>query len=229
MYELVDIGSPMRELPTSQTVGRLRLVRLLGSCIRVPAEYLPELRQDVRYGLRMLAGSPGFTAVAVISLSLGIAVITCAYSEINGLILRNVPGLPNPDELVALAAPTSYPQYKRYCERNDLFSSTMAYVAPVPFGISLDARTERVWGHLVTPSYFGTLGVIPAAGRFFDRQQERQSTDVVVSYRFWQEHLGGDPAVIGKTLLVNGQARTIVGVGPKDFLGGWRILNIKTV
>jgi len=167
----------------------------------------------------MLAGSPGFTAVAVISLSLGIAVITCAYSEINGLILRNVPGLPNPDELVALAAPTSYPQYKRYCERNDLFSSTMAYVAPVPFGISLDARTERVWGHLVTPSYFGTLGVIPAAGRFFDRQQERQSTDVVVSYRFWQEHLGGDPAVIGKTLLVNGQARTIVGVGPKDFLG----------
>ena len=167
----------------------------------------------------MLLGSPGFTAVAVISLSLGIAVITCAYSEINGLILRDVPGLPGPDELVALAAPISYPQYKRYCERSDLFSSTMAYVAPVPFGVSFDGRTERVWGHLVTPSYFSTLGVHPAWGRFFDRKEEQQSTEVVVSYRFWQEHLGANPGVIGGTLHVNGQARAIIGVGPSDFLG----------
>lgn len=180
---------------------------------------LSELRQDVRYGLRILADAPGFTAVAVISLSLGIAVITCAYSEINGLILRDIPGVPHPDELVALATPTSYPEYKRYRERSDLFSSTMAYVAPVPFGVSLDARTERVWGHLVTASYFSTLGIHPAVGRFFDRQQEQQSNDVVVSYRFWQEHLDADPAVIGRTLRVNGQARAIIGVGPRGFLG----------
>ncbi|MGA7416285.1 MAG: ABC transporter permease [Bryobacteraceae bacterium] len=205
--------------PAGRSAARGRgLYRILDGA-RTPAEYLSELRQDIRYGFRMLAGSPGFTAVAVISLSLGIAVITCAYSEVNGLILRDVPGLPNPDELVALATPISYPQYKRYRERSDLFSSTMAYVAPVPFGVSLDGRTERVWGHLVTPSYFNTLGVHPVVGRFFDRQQEEQSTDVVVSYRFWQEHLSADPGAIGRTLRVNGQARTIIGVGPRDFLG----------
>jgi predicted permease len=192
---------------------------LLNAAIRIPGGYLSEWRQDVRYGFRMLASSPGFTAVAVISLSLGIAVITCAYSEINGLILRDVPGVLNPQELVALAAPISYPQYKRYCERSDLFSSKLAYVAPVPFGVSLDTRTERVWGHLVTSSYFRTLGVHPVVGRFFEGQQEKESTDAVVSYRFWQEYLGSNAAVIGTTLRVNGQARVIIGVGPKDFLG----------
>jgi hypothetical protein len=207
----------MRDLSISQSSGGQRLKRLLDRCFRILAELISELRQDVRYGLRMLAGSSGFTAVAVMSLSLGIAVITCAYSEINGLILRDVPGLPHPDELLALAAPTSYPQYKRYSERSDVFSATLAYVAPVPFGVSLESRTERVWGHLVTPSYFTTLGVHPALGHFVD--QAAHSTDVVVSYRFWQEHLGADPSSIGKPLRVNGQARTIIGVGPKDFLG----------
>ena len=197
--------------------GLLRL--LLDIAIRIPVEYLAELRQDIRYGLRMLAGSPGFTAVAMISLSLAIAVVTCAYSEVNGLIFRDVPGVPNPDELMALAAPTSYPQYQRYRERSDLFSSTTAYIAPVPFGVSLGGRTERTWGQVVTPSYFATLGAHPALGRFFDQEQERQSSGVVVSYRFWQEHLGADPAVIGKTLRINGQPCTVIGIGPKDSLG----------
>ena len=197
--------------------GLLRL--LLDIAIRIPVEYLAELRQDIRYGLRMLAGSPGFTAVALISLSLAIAVVTCAYSEVNGLVFRDVPGVPNPDELVTLAVPASYPQYQRYRNRSDLFSSTTAYIAPVPFGISLGGRTERTWGHVVTPSYFTTLGAQPALGRFFDQEQERQSSGVVVSYRFWQQQLGADPAVIGRTLHINGQPCTVIGVGPKDFLG----------
>src|SRR5579864_5275452 len=104
------------------------LVRLLADvAMRVPVEHLSELRQDIRYGLRMLARSPGFTAVALVSLSLGICIATCAYSEMNGL-LRDLPGVPNPDQLVALRAPSSYPNYKRYRELHDLFSATFAYI-----------------------------------------------------------------------------------------------------
>ena len=126
--------------------GVLGLVRLLADiAIRVPAEHLAELGQDIRYGLRMLAGSPGFTAVALVSLTLGIGVATSAYSELNGMVLRDVPGVLKPDELVTLGAPASYPHYKRYRERSGLFASTLAYVAPMPFGVSLGGRTELIW------------------------------------------------------------------------------------
>ncbi len=189
---------------------------LTASVMRVPVEHLSELRQDIRYGLRMLAGSPGFTAVALVSLSLGICIATCAYSEMNGL-LRDLPGVRNPDRLVALQTPASYPNYKRYRELNNLFSATFAYVAPVPFGVATVWRTERTWGHLVTPSYFSTLGVRPLLGRFF--ADDREQPAVVVSYRFWREHLGADPSVIGKSLRINGYPLTVIGVGPKDFLG----------
>jgi macrolide transport system ATP-binding/permease protein len=178
--------------------------------------YLTELRQDIRYGLRMLAGSPGFTAVALVSLSLGICIATCAYSEMNGL-LRDLPGAQNPGQLVALQTPASFPNYKRYRELSDLFSATFAYVAPVPIGVSTGGRTERTWGHLVTASYFSTLGVHPLLGRFFQNDQEQPA--VVISYRFWQEHLGADPSIIGKSLRINGYPLTVVGVGPTDFLG----------
>ena len=193
---------------------------LLDIAIRLPAEHLAELGRDLRYGLRMLAGSPGFTAVALTSLSLGICIATCAYSEMNGL-LRNLPGVPKPEELVALQTPASYPYYERYRGLSDLFSSTFAYVAPVPFGVSRRGPAERTWGHLVTPSYFSTLGVHPLLGRFFDHRDEQpgRTPAVVVSYRFWQEHLGGDPSIIGSTLRVNGYPGTVAGVAPKEFLG----------
>ena len=201
--------------------GWLGLARLLlDLALRIPAEHMSELRQDVRYGLRMLARSPGFTAVALISLSLGISIATCAYSELHGM-LRDLPEVPKPDELVALQAPSSYPAYQRYRMMGDLFSSTFAYVAPVPFGVSTGGRSERTWGQLVTPSYFSTLGVHPFLGRFFDRtyDQPGHTPAVVVSYRYWHEHLGSDPAVAGKLLRINGYPSTILGVGPKAFLG----------
>ena len=136
---------------------------LLDIAIRVPAEHVAELRQDLRYGLRMLAASPGFTAVSVISLGIGIGMGTSPLSLINATILRNVPEVQKPDQLITLRGAASYPNYLRYRERRDLFSSTLAY-APAPFKISLGGRTERIWGHLVTPSYFSTLGVPPRDG-----------------------------------------------------------------
>jgi len=179
------------------------------------------LCEDIQYDLRLLRRSPGFTAVALISLSLGICIATCADSEMNGIILRNIPVITKPDQLVSTQTPISYPYYKRYRELRGLFSSTLAYAAPVPLDVSLDGRRERTWAHLVTPSYFFTLGVRPVLGRVFDQQEEKpgQEPVVIVSYRFWQGVLGGDPAAVGRTLHVNGVAANLIGVGPKDFLG----------
>jgi len=110
-----------------------------------PLEYFAQLRQDVQYGFRTLASSPGFAAVALISLSPGIAITTCAFSEVNGLILRNLPAVPNPDELVALEAPASYPQYERFVPAPtcSLPHSPTQLRAPLE---SHSGRVERTWG-----------------------------------------------------------------------------------
>ena len=219
--ELLQVTEDAIE-PIWRRHGVLGLVRLLVDiAIRVPVEYLAEFRQDVRYGLRVLAGSPGFTAVAVISLTLGIGVATSAYSEMNGFVMRDVPGVPNPDGLVLMKSPVAWPDYQRYRDRAGIFASSMAYVAPVLFGVSVGGHTERTWGHLVTSSYFPTLGVSPALGRFFSAEEEQpgRAPTAVVSYRFWQSHLGSDPSIVGKALRINGQPSTVIGVGPEDFQG----------
>jgi ABC-2 type transport system ATP-binding protein len=215
--------------PVWRRHGALGLARLLlDIAIRLPIEHFAEWRKDIRYALRSLAGSPGFTAVALVSLSLGICIATCAYSEMNGL-LRALPGAQNPDQLVALQLPVSYPAYKQYRELNDLFSGTFAYVAPVPFDVSVGAApgasfgrpTERTWGQLVTPSYFSTLGVRPLLGRFFDPADEQpgRAPAVVISHRFWADRLGSDPSIVGKTLRIGGYSSMVIGVGLDEFRG----------
>jgi predicted permease len=188
------------------------------------ARPIGELGKDLRYSVRSLAASPGFTAVALLSLALGICIVTCAFSEMNGMALRNIPAVRQPDELVGLQYPASYPAYQRYRTHADVFASTLAYIAAVPFAVTRNGLTERVWGQLVTPSYFSTLGVRPAMGRFPGDEIPTAVTPVVVSYRFWQEKLAGDPAAIGSTLRVNSQPATIVGVGPREFLGASPLL-----
>jgi MacB-like periplasmic core domain len=179
--------------------GLAGLARLLMDiAIRVPAEHLAEIGQDVRYGVRVLAGSPGFTAVALASLSLGVCIATCAFSQMNGMALRSLPGVHSPGDLVALQSPTSYPAYRRFREQRDLFSSAMAYAAPVPFAVSSGGHTERTWGHLVSSSYFSTLGVSPALGSFFPAHEQDQTPMVVVSHRFWRDRLGRDPQVVAR-------------------------------
>jgi len=189
---------------------------LLDLALRIPAEYAGEIRQDVRYGLRMLRASPGFSAVALVSLMLGIGVATAAFSEMNGFIMRDVPGVAKPDELVALKAPVAYETYRRIREQGALFSETLAYAAPVAFGVSVGGRSERIWGHLSTSSYFATLGVRPALGRFFG---DEEAAVAVVSGRLWRERLGSDAAIVGKALRVNGHVCTVIGVAPEEFHG----------
>ncbi|PYX69932.1 MAG: hypothetical protein DMG78_20650 [Acidobacteria bacterium] len=116
--------------------------------------------------------SPGFTVVALLSLSMGICIAACAFSEMNGIVLRNLPVVSKPDELVALELPATYPEFKRYRERSDVFVAAAAYLAPVPFTLSFAGHKERIWGHLVSGSYFSTLGVTPAMGRLSRRSMQ---------------------------------------------------------
>jgi predicted permease len=182
--------------------------------------YLADFGRDITRSVRALVASPGFTVVALLSLSMGICIAACAFSEMNGIVLRNLPVVSKPGELVALELPVTYPEFKRYRERSDLFVAAAAYIAPVPFTLSLTGHKQRVWGHLVSGSYFSTLGLAPAMGRLFGAAEEEPGTapEVVLSYRFWKEQLGR-ASIVGKTLQVNGRSCTVVGVGPKNFLG----------
>jgi predicted permease len=188
---------------------------------QLAAAYMRECIWDFRYEVRLLIRRPIFTFVAVASMSLAICAGSAFFSELNGTILRDVPGVATADELVTLQQPISYPAYRRFRDHTDLFSSTSAYVAPVPFGVSFNGHTQRIWGHIVTPAYFSTLGVTAASGRLFDaRDEAAQGTQpLVVSDRFWKDGLGSDPNVIGRTIHINGKVCTIVGVAPRGFQG----------
>ena len=182
---------------------------------------LRECLWDFRYEVRLLIRRPAFTFVAVVSMSLAICAGSAFFSELNGTILRDVPGVARADELVTLQQPISYPAYRRFRDQSDLFSSTSAYVAPVPFGVSFNGHTERIWGHIVTPSYFSTLGVTAGFGRLLDARDEvaQGTPPIIVSDRFWKNNLGSDPEVIGKAIHINGKLCTIVGVAPEGISG----------
>jgi hypothetical protein len=212
----------------SRRYGVAGLVKLLADiAIRLPAMYLLEIRQDVVYALRMLAKSPGFTAVAVLSAGIGIGVCSAVFSESRALA-GPPPGIRDPAAL-ATPDPVPYPYFERYRDQRQVVESGAAYVGPVPFAVAFTAdkraKAERFWGHLVSPDYFTALGVTPAAGRLFDPQTEKPggAPVVVVSERFWRAQLGADPHAVGRTLRLNGRMATVVGVGPKDFLGFWPV------
>lgn len=213
---------------TDEAVAWIQRESLLGLvflftdlAVQLAMAHLRECVWDLRYEVRLLMRRPAFTFVAVVSMSLAICAGSAFFSELNGTILRNVPGVANAGELVTLQQPISYPAFRRFRDHKDLFSSTAAYVAPVPFGVGFNGHTERIWGHIVTSDYFSTLGVTAEAGRVLDaRDEERQGTPpVVVSDRFWKNNLGSDPDVIGRAIHINGKLCTIVGVASEGFQG----------
>ncbi len=170
---------------------------------RVPVEYFSEMKQDLVYALRMLAKSPGVAVAAVLSLGLGIGVPAVGFSEINALLLRDMPGAKDPKRLLTTEGGTSYVHFERYRDHRELFSGVAAYVGSLPFKF----EQERVFGHLVSPEYFDVIGFhLPADG-------------VVISDRFWKERLNSAPDAVGRSVRLNGRLVTISGVAPKDFLG----------
>jgi macrolide transport system ATP-binding/permease protein len=208
--------------------GLFGLVRLLADiAVRLPAEYLSEIRQDVVYALRVLTKAPGFTAVAVLSLGVGIGMCCAVLSECRAIV-GPAPGLRDPETLATFIwTQVSYPYFERYKNAHQTVAAAAALVGPVPFAVAFtgdkSARAERVSGHLVSPEYFTTLGVAPAAGRVFGPETEKPggASVVVVSDRFWRTRLGADPHAVGRSLRLNGSLATIVGIGPRDFLGIW--------
>jgi len=206
--------------------GARGLVRLLADiALRLPTEYLSELRGDVRYALRMLAKSPGFTAVGIISLALGIGVCSLFFSEFNAVLFHPLAGVSSPGTLAALDTLVPYPYFERYRDQPEV--SVAAFTDPVPFSVGPEGskvvKSERISGDLVSPEYFSVLGMKPLLGRLFRADSEKPGTPpvVVVSERFWQAHLHSNADAIGGTLRVNGQPATIVGVAPKNFFGVW--------
>lgn len=199
------------------------LLRLVGDlAVRVPVEYAAEIRRDVAYSLRTLSQSPGFAAVGIISLGLGIGVTTAVFSEVNAMMFRDMPAAHEPSQLV-MARGISYPNFEQFRDQRNLFTGAAAVIQAVPFGVSLDpgAKAERIFGQIVSPEYFSVFGVGPAMGRVLDAAVDKpgEPAVVVVSERFWRDHLHADPAAVGRVIRLNGHSTTIAGVAAKDFLG----------
>jgi predicted permease len=194
------------------------------------------LWKDVRFGLRILAKSPGFTAIAVITLALGIGANTAIFSLMNQVLLRELP-IKNPQELVILRAPGpvtghvssdgdstesfSYPMYKGLRDRNSVFSGILARYG-FSASVASHGQTDRASGEVVSGNYFDVLGVRPAIGRVFTQDDDRvpgAQPVVVLSHSYWTRHFGGDPSVLNKVLLINNVEMTVVGVSQPGFTG----------
>jgi putative ABC transport system permease protein len=185
---------------------------------------------DVRLALRLLWKSPIFTLVVVFVISLGSGAVTTIFSGMNALVLRPPPGLSGLDRLVTLQPARrdgtfveqgSYAYYDYLRERSRTLDGIVAW-GRVSLTISEGAEGTAVYGNMVSGNYFDVLGVRPALGRFFAADENRTPGShpvIVVSQGFWRTRLGGQPAAIGRTVTVNGNPFTIIGVAPEEFRG----------
>jgi predicted permease len=203
------------------------------------------LGRDVRFGLRMLRKNPGFTAVAVLSLALGIGANTAIFTLIDAVLLRMLP-VKNPQELVSLnigeqetaqgtgrgsgfprwtdgnsATAFSYTSFARMRERSDVFSSVFAFKRAGRLNTQVDGNAELAAGQLVTANYFSTLGVPLVLGRdFMDEDDHPGAAPVaIISYGYWERRFGSDRSAVGRTIAINGVSFQIVGVTAPEFYG----------
>lgn len=195
--------------------------------------------QDLRYAARQLRKNPGFTAIAVLTLALGIGANTAIFSVVNALLLKMLP-VRDPKQLVVVGDPTfvnatstgtpradifSYPLYKLLRDGNAVFEGL--YAAATEHGIevgvgSSQSSDKRTAGRMVSGNYFNVLGLEPAAGRLFmnsDDTAENASPVVVFGYRYWQNNFRESSSIIGQTVRLNGYPYTVIGVAPPGFEG----------
>src|SRR2546423_2931653 len=178
------------------------------------------LLQDLRYGLRMLWRTPGFTLVALVSLALGIGVNTAIFSLVNALLFRPVPVVREQGRVVWLRAPASYPDYVDYREQARSLDGMAAVTGTSEFSLSRGGEPELVRGEFVTANYFDVLGVAAERGRTFAEEEGRSPVPVVViSHNLWRTRFGSDPTVVGRQISLNGLGFTVVGVAPENFVG----------
>ena len=181
---------------------------------------------DLRIALRQLAARPGFTAIAVVTLALGIGATTTIFSVVDHLMLRDLP-FPEADRIVTLwqanaregnprddVAPGNYFDWK---ERAGTFAA-MGAAEPYSFDLTGDGRPEVILANLVTDGFFDALGVRPTAGRLLQPEDFRPNVGsvAVVGWGLWQRRFGGDPGLLGRSIVLDGRPTTVVGILPRD-------------
>jgi predicted permease len=183
--------------------------------------------QDLRFGMRMLRKNPAFTAVAVLTLALGIGATTAIFSVVSAMLLRPLPAS-HPEQLVAMysrvagreAHDWSYPQY-RQLQESGIYQGVAAQ-SGLDLSVTIGTRAELLWANIVSENYFSLLSMKPVLGRLFEENDDRgRGSDaiVVLSYDCWQRRFAGDANAIGRKLLINGNPFVVVGVAPRDFHG----------
>jgi putative ABC transport system permease protein len=187
------------------------------------------LLQDLRYGFRMLWKSPGFTIIAVVTLALGIGINSAIFSGVSAFILRPMP-VEKPAELVRTFEVSlsdgefndfSYPDYVDYRDQSNVFDGLLAHTL-VPAALSEKDQNDIIYGELVSGNYFDVLRVRPIFGRGFLPEEDKTPGShpvVVLSYNLWQRRFAADPNLVGKTVHLNGQQFTVVGITPESFKG----------
>jgi predicted permease len=186
---------------------------------------LADVWQDLRYGFRMLRKNPGFTAVAVLTLALGIGANTAIFSVVNGVLLRPLP-YPEPARLMMIYEKTpefsqnsvSYPNFLDWRRENHSFTDMGAFRGH-DFNFTGSGQPERLSGEYVSASLFPVLGVNPLLGRNFLPQEDQQGAGgvVVLTYGLWKRRFGADSNILGKALTLNARDYTVIGVLPSDF------------
>jgi putative ABC transport system permease protein len=183
------------------------------------------LWQDIRFGLRMLAKNPGFTAIAVLTLALGIGANTAIFSVVNAVLLRPLPFAAS-NRIVSIGEslpgfsstmPMNAPDYRAFCERQHSFE-TLAIYGDRHFDLTGEGRPERVEGARISSSLFPLLGVAPRWGRAFSNEEEAAGHNLVIlSDGLWKRHFGSDPNIVGRTVALDRIPYTVVGVMPAGF------------
>lgn len=207
-----------------------------------PKEHGNVMLQDLRYALRGMAGRPGFTAVAILSLALGIGANTAIFSLWNGVLRSSLPGVRKPEELVMLSDPDSagmwvgrwdgrtdgdrswltYGEFEQLRDHAGAFSAVMASQSSLAtWQVRFDnGEWEEARGRLVSGGYFEVLGVNAVIGHVFTPAEVRAATPTaVISYNYWQRRFGGHPDVLGKTVSIRNAELTIIGVAAPGFTG----------
>jgi putative ABC transport system permease protein len=189
--------------------------------------WLEDFWQDLRYGVRVLRRSPGFTAIVMLTLALGIGANTAIFSVIDAILLRPLPfanagGLVIVWESNAQTASThntvSPPNFLDWESQNRVFSG-MSYISDLGRNLTGNGEPEQVIVQYVSANFFSVLGVSPIIGPGFTPEDGLEGKDsvVVLGYELWKRRFGSDPAIVGKTIDLNGKAQTVVGIAPKNF------------
>ena len=185
------------------------------------------LWQDLRHASRALRNSPGFTAVAILTLGLGIGANTAIFSVVEKVLLRPLP-YPDPENLVQIwNTYPAFPQvemspgdFQDFTQQAHSFSAMAAYInLPQGFNLTGDGEPERLEGRYATSGFFPLLGIHPVAGRNFTPEEDKHGAtfSVIITHRLWQNRFGADPSVIGRTLTLDGKSYVLAGVLPAGF------------